>query len=98
MKLELIHENNIIIEKFTYKSSDYYKNDIVNRAKMIGTYETSILPYQDCCSFFIPNHPETKAKIDIIKKFDSKLNIEKLLQESIDNAELKEFSFKENIK
>ena len=74
------------------------KEEIINRAINIGTYNLSIKPYQDCCSFFIPNHPETKAKIDIIKKFDSKLNIEKLLQESIDNAELKEFSFKENIK
>ena len=73
------------------------KEEIINRAINIGTYNLSIKPYQDCCSFFIPNHPETKARIDIVKKFDSKLNIEKLLKESIDNAELKEFSFKENI-
>ena len=44
----------------------YNKKDIINLAIDIGTYEISILPYEDCCGFFVPKHPETKSKIDII--------------------------------
>ena len=45
----------------------YNKKEIINLATKIKTYEISILPYEDCCGFFVPKHPETKAKIDIIK-------------------------------
>ena len=51
------------------------KENIVNRAKEINTYEISILPYEDCCSFFVPPHPETKAKIEQIDRLDSKLDL-----------------------
>ena len=53
------------------------KNDIINRAKDIGTYDISIKPYQDCCSYFVPIHPETKAKMDEVLAIDSKLDLEK---------------------
>jgi len=72
------------------------KEEIINRAMEIGTYNLSIKPYQDCCSFFIPNHPETKAKIAIIKKFDAKLDLETLYKESIDSADIKNFTYKGN--
>ena len=56
----------------------YNKKEIVNLATQIETYEISILPYEDCCGFFVPKHPETKAKIDIIKECekDIKFNLE----------------------
>ena len=52
------------------------KDEIINKAKIIGTYESSIKPYQDCCSYFVPIHPETKAKIGEVLNLDSKLNLD----------------------
>ena len=42
------------------------KNEVVNLARKIGTFETSILPYEDCCTVFVAKHPETKPKLDRI--------------------------------
>ena len=63
----------------------YNKKDIINLATDIGTYEISILPYEDCCGFFVPKHPETKAKLDIIKdcEKDINLNLEELCKDAI---------------
>ena len=44
------------------------KEDIIKMSKDIGTYELSILPYPDCCSFMIAKHPETRADIETIRK------------------------------
>ena len=52
----------------------YNKKEIINLATDIGTYNISILPYEDCCGFFVPKHPETKAKLNLIK--DCERNIE----------------------
>ena len=65
------------------------KEEIIQIAKKIGTYEISILPHEDCCARFIPKHPETKAKIGDIKKEEKKLEIKTLIQEGIKNAEIK---------
>jgi len=69
------------------------KEEIINRAIDIGTYDISIKPYQDCCSFFIPNHPETKSKINVIRNFDKKLNLTQLTIDSINKSEVKEFFY-----
>ena len=53
----------------------YNKKDIVNLASDIETYEISTLPYEDCCGFFVPKHPETKAKINIIQDCEKNINI-----------------------
>lgn len=66
------------------------KEEIIDIAKEIGTYETSILPYSDCCSMFIAEHPETRAKLANIEreeKFDSKI----LIKEAVGKAEIVEF-------
>ena len=63
------------------------KEDIINKAKLIQTYDISVLPYEDCCSFFVPKHPETKAKMGDINKQDNKLNLDDLLAEVISNIE-----------
>ena len=52
------------------------KEEIINKAKRINTYNISIEPYEDCCSFFVPPHPETKAKMDIINKLNETLDID----------------------
>jgi len=54
------------------------KEDIVTIAKKIGTYETSILPYEDCCTTFVAKHPVTKPRVDLIRRS------EKALEEKID--------------
>ena len=62
------------------------KENIVNRAKEIRTYEISILPYEDCCSFFVPAHPETKAKMNQIYELHNKLDLDELVNEAIENT------------
>ena len=66
------------------------KNDIVDISRKIGTYETSILPYEDCCTIFVAKHPVTKPLLHIIERSEVKLNekIDALVQEAIDTAEL----------
>jgi thiamine biosynthesis protein ThiI len=64
------------------------KIDIMDISRDIGTYETSILPYEDCCTIFVPKHPKIKPKVDLIRKSESILDIDRLIQECIDNMEI----------
>lgn len=57
------------------------KQEIIDIASKIGTYEISILPYQDCCSFLIAKHPETKAKLEEIINQEKNLEIEKIAKD-----------------
>ena len=64
------------------------KTEIMDIAKRIGTYETSILPYEDCCTVFTPRHPVTKPKLDTMPKAESKLDVEALVREAVEGTEL----------
>ena len=66
------------------------KQDIVDIALKIGTYETSILPYEDCCTIFVAKHPVTKPNLKIIKKSEMRLqdNIDALLEEALESVEV----------
>ena len=64
------------------------KTEIMDIAKRIGTYETSILPYEDCCTVFTPRHPITRPKLDTMPKAESKLDIEALVAEAVENTEM----------
>lgn len=64
------------------------KEDIMDIARDIDTYETSILPYEDCCTIFVPKHPKTKPQVEAMRKSESKLDVEKLVNEAIDNMEV----------
>ncbi|MBS5925784.1 MAG: tRNA 4-thiouridine(8) synthase ThiI [Clostridium sp.] len=64
------------------------KEDIMDIARDIDTYETSILPYEDCCTIFVPKHPKTKPQVEAMRKSESKLDIEKLVNDAIDNMEV----------
>lgn len=68
------------------------KEEIVQTANFIDTYETSILPYEDCCVLFSPKHPVLKASIDEAKEIYAKLEIEELIQKSFDERVIKHFS------
>lgn len=66
------------------------KNDIVDIAKRIDTYETSIQPFEDCCTIFVAKHPVTKPSIKVINKSERKLEekIEQMLETAISTAEI----------
>jgi thiamine biosynthesis protein ThiI len=53
----------------------YDKVETTALAKRIGTYETSILPFEDCCSLFVPPHPETRAKVEVAERAEAKLEL-----------------------
>lgn len=61
------------------------KEDIIHVAKEIGTFETSIIPEEDCCTVFLPKKPATKPKLEKIYASESHLNVEELVQAAIDN-------------
>ena len=64
------------------------KTDIMNIAREIGTYETSILPYEDCCTIFVPKHPKTKPRLEDMRRSESVLDIEALVNKAIDETEI----------
>ncbi|AOT68669.1 tRNA uracil 4-sulfurtransferase ThiI [Geosporobacter ferrireducens] len=66
------------------------KSDIVDLARKIGTFETSILPYEDCCTVFLPKRPVTKPKLERILLSENKLDVEALIEEAIKNVEILE--------
>ena len=65
------------------------KCDIVEISEKIGTYETSILPYEDCCTIFVAKHPVTKPLLSVIERSEKKLSekIDALFAEAVDTAE-----------
>lgn len=67
------------------------KTDIMEIARKIGTYETSILPYEDCCTIFVPKHPKTNPKLEPIRKQEESLNVEELIENAINNMEIVTF-------
>ena len=68
------------------------KQDIVDLSQKIGTYETSILPFEDCCTIFVAKHPVTKPLASVIRKSEQKLadQIEELVSKAIETTEILE--------
>jgi len=66
------------------------KEDIIDAARQIGTYEISARPYDDCCSLFLPEHPETRAKLEVILEIEKKLDEDKLISEAVGGIEVVE--------
>ena len=64
------------------------KTQIMDIARDIGTFETSIQPYEDCCTVFLPKHPVTQPKLSRIEESESRLDVEKLVQAAVDSAKL----------
>lgn len=63
------------------------KDEIVDIAKRIGTFQTSILPYEDCCTVFLPKNPVTKPRLDVVERYESALDIDALVEEALQNIE-----------
>ena len=66
------------------------KEEIINIANQIGTYEYSIAPHQDCCSFFLPLHPALKGQANKIEKIEKKINVDDLYEKAILEREVYE--------
>lgn len=64
------------------------KLEIIDIAKKIGTYETSILPFEDCCTIFVPKHPVINPKINKCLEYETKFDYESLIEECINNIEI----------
>ena len=65
------------------------KDEIIAISQKIGAFETSILPYEDCCTVFLPESPVTRPSMDRVLREEAKLgDTEKLIEEAINNLEV----------
>ena len=71
------------------------KIEITDISRKIGTYETSILPYEDCCTVFSPKHPRTKPSLDEIIAAESSFDFDKMIDEAVEKTEVKRFRYGE---
>ena len=74
------------------------KLEIIDFAKKIGTYETSILPYEDCCTIFVPEHPVINPTFEEAREYEKNIDYEKMIYEAIKNHEVIKISLKEKVK
>ncbi len=63
------------------------KEEIIKISRNIDTFETSCLPYEDCCTVFTPKHPKTRPTVSLCEEAESPLDIEKLIEEAIDKTQ-----------
>ena len=64
------------------------KLEIINIARKIDTFETSTLPYEDCCTVFTPKHPKTKPSIEEVEKAQNKFDFTELVNKAVENTTL----------
>lgn len=69
------------------------KNEIIEQARALGTFETSILPDEDCCTLFVPAHPETHADLREVEEAESRLDVQRMVQDGVRQAEIVRLSF-----
>ena len=63
------------------------KEEIVTIARKIGTFDTSVLPYEDCCTVFTPRHPKTKPTLNQLLEAERKLDRQALIERALENVE-----------
>ena len=64
------------------------KEEIVSIAKRIGTFETSILPYEDCCTVFVPQHPVTKPEVEKLRESEAMVDFPPMVEAALARTEL----------
>ncbi len=69
------------------------KNEIIEQARRLNTFEVSIIPDQDCCTLFIPRHPETHARMDEVEAAEAALDVDRMVAEAVKGAERVELRF-----
>ena len=87
--IEGMTSSNSVVEKLPVLRPlvGFDKNEIIERSVKMGTYETSILPYEDCCTVFLPDFPAIRPKIEDILREEAKLDIEALIAEAFESIE-----------
>ena len=73
------------------------KEEIVQTAYFINTYETSILPYEDCCVLFSPKHPVLRASIEEAKEIYNQINPDELIKKAFEERVVKHFYAHESL-
>ena len=63
------------------------KDEIIDISKRIGTFQTSILPYEDCCTVFLPKNPVTRPHLSVVEKVESALNVDELVEKALSTIE-----------
>lgn len=63
------------------------KNEVIHIAKRIGTFDTSILPYEDCCTLFVARHPATRPSLEKTLDYEAVLDESKMISEAMERAE-----------
>jgi tRNA uracil 4-sulfurtransferase len=69
------------------------KQEIIDQARRIGTFEISSIPDQDCCQLFVPKHPATKARFADVEHDEARFDVNELVRYGVDNATEEEFNF-----
>src|SRR5580704_17133629 len=69
------------------------KNEIIEQARRLHTFETSILPDEDCCTLFVPAHPETRARIEEVEAAESRFDIPRMIDDAVRGTEVERFWF-----
>jgi thiamine biosynthesis/tRNA modification protein thiI len=68
------------------------KTEIIEIARKIDTFETSTLPYEDCCTVFTPRHPKVRPSLADVEKAQSSFDFEPLIRKAVENTEMKTFN------
>lgn len=91
--IEGMTSSNAVIERLPVLRPlcGFDKNEIIERSKDIGTYDISILPYEDCCTVFLPKHPVTRPKMEDVLSEEAKLDVQALVAEALSTLELIKF-------
>ena len=63
------------------------KIETIALARRIGTYDTSVLPYEDCCSLFVPPHPATRARLEDVHECEARLDVAAMARDLAEKAE-----------
>jgi thiamine biosynthesis protein ThiI len=69
------------------------KNEIIEQARRLHTFETSIIPDEDCCTLFVPAHPETRARIEEVEAAESRFDIPRMIDDAVRATEVQRFWF-----
>ena len=87
--IEGMTSSNSVVEKLPVLRPlvGFDKNEIIDKSVKMGAYETSILPFEDCCTVFLPDFPAIRPKLDEIAKEEAKLDVEGLIAQAFESVE-----------
>lgn len=86
--LESITSSNSVVKMPVFRPLiGFDKDEIIEISKRIGTFETSILPYEDCCTVFLPKNPITRPRLEVVERIESVLDVDTLINNALSNVE-----------